>query len=269
VDSRELAFRFDLFIAPDWCERFDELATEHGPTVTEGIHLRINCGTGANAIAVAEAMSNGELVAVDACQQRLAIATAKAAASQVERCRFVTADATDLQFENATFDSVVCDASREQPDRLREVIGEAARVAKPQAPVLLLAATRGSFDEFFSVYWEALNDVGLVEELWPLLEPLITARPTTSELAELVKKAGVTGLQTHGRKEEWRFESGQAFFESALVEDLLLHDWLAIVPAERLPDVREAIARVIDRERGQAYFYITAKAVAVTGVRKG
>src|SRR5438552_3086825 len=83
--ERELAFRYDLFVAPDWRERFDLLVAEHTEAVTEGQLLEINCGTGTRTIAIAAELKKGEIVGVDESAARIAIARAKAVTAEVER----------------------------------------------------------------------------------------------------------------------------------------------------------------------------------------
>ncbi len=74
---RERAYRFDLMIATDWCERFDVLA-EHVKMPKKGRLLEINCGTGCAAIALAATLDEGEVVGTDEDPDRIAIAQSKA-----------------------------------------------------------------------------------------------------------------------------------------------------------------------------------------------
>ena len=52
--DKELAFLQDLFIAPDWGERFAELIDEHVKLPKEGEALYIAAGTGGHAMAMYE-----------------------------------------------------------------------------------------------------------------------------------------------------------------------------------------------------------------------
>ena len=64
--DKELAFLQDLFIAPDWGERFAELIDEHVKPPTEGKALYIAAGTGGHARALQErAGSKLDLLCVD------------------------------------------------------------------------------------------------------------------------------------------------------------------------------------------------------------
>lgn len=48
--ERELAFLYDLYVAPDWGERFAELMTEHLGVPEKGRMLYAGVGTGGHAV---------------------------------------------------------------------------------------------------------------------------------------------------------------------------------------------------------------------------
>ena len=65
------------------------------------------------------------------------------------------------------------------PSEIEPALAELARVANSGALVVLKLTTRGSFDEFFSIYWESLYNLGLLDYT-PQLEGLITERLTAA-----------------------------------------------------------------------------------------
>src|SRR6185312_15238404 len=80
--DRELAFLHDLFIAPDWGERFAELIDEHIVLPKEGKALYIAAGTGGHAMALQErAGSKLDFLCVDENSECLELARAKATAT--------------------------------------------------------------------------------------------------------------------------------------------------------------------------------------------
>jgi ubiquinone/menaquinone biosynthesis C-methylase UbiE len=265
--ARELAYRYDLFVASDWTERLDELVAKYVDLPKKGRLLEVNCGTGARVVDLANSPEKGEVIGVDPDAERIALAIAKAETAQVELCTFMIGDAAELDFDPDEFDGVVADASLEPPDRLAPIAAEAARVARDGAPVALKVMLRGSFDEFYSIYWETLNDLGLVDEVWSELEALIRSRPTLEDAVASIRAVGVARVKPHQNNEEFLFHTAAEFFESPFVADLFLDEWLSIVPPSRLGEVRAAIEETIDRERGEHYFYISAKVAVMAGVK--
>jgi len=267
-DEKELAYRYDLFITPDWRDRFDTLINENIEMPTEGRILDVNSGTGAHAIELAERMrGKGEVIALDPSAARVELARAKAQVKKIEEVTFEPGSAPPLRFADREFDGVIGDASMLHAGDIEPLLNELVRVAEVDAPVVLKLTTHGSFDEFFSIYWEAIHDLGLDEQVWARLEALINERLTISDAEGMGARAGLRDLQSFTSKEEFAFESGEAFLDSPLIKDTFLDEWLAIIPAARRQEVRQHIAAIIDRERHELDFDVSIKATLIAGHR--
>jgi ubiquinone/menaquinone biosynthesis C-methylase UbiE len=71
--------------------------------------LDVPCGSGASAIAAAEAVGQGgSVVGVDLAPGLLSLARAKAAAAGLEHVRFMQCDMRAMEFADGEFDAVVC-----------------------------------------------------------------------------------------------------------------------------------------------------------------
>lgn len=263
-----MAYRYDLLITPDWRERFDILLNENVKLPAEGRILEVNCGTGALAIELAEKMrGKGEVLGTDPNAERIEIARAKAQVKKVEFVAFEQSSPECLRYDSFEFDAVIGDASMLPTDEIEDVLAEMIRVAQPDAPLVLKMATRGSFDEFFSIYWEALFGAGLSDEVWAELEALIKASATIEDAERMAVRAGLRDVKNFTAKEEFNFETGDEFIESPLIKDVFLPYWFAIIPEERQEEVRAQLVSIIDRERRDATFDISIKATLVTGVK--
>jgi ubiquinone/menaquinone biosynthesis C-methylase UbiE len=226
----------------------------------------VNCGTGSHAIELAERMrGQGEVIGVDPSAERVEIARAKALAKKVEDVTFEQGSAADLRFESHEFDAVIGDASLIPVDEIEDALAEMIRVAQPDAQVVLKMTTRGSFDEFFSIYWETLLDLGIVNGVWAELEAMINERATVSDAEKMAKQAGLREVHIFNSKEEFSFETGDDFINSPLIQDSFLDYWLGIIPSEGYEEVRERIASIIERERQNAPFDISIKATVIVG----
>jgi len=267
-DEKELAFRYDLFIAPDWRDRFDSLVNENIKLPPEGRVLDVNSGTGAYAIEIAGRLKGkGEVIGIDSSPERTALARAKVQVQKVEGVEFEQGTASALRFEDEEFDVVIGDASLIPTDEIEAMLDEMVRVVQLGGQVILKLATRGSFDEFYSIYWEALMSAGLQDETWSRLEELINERITVSGAKEMAERAGLSDVETFTNKEEFFFDTAKEFIESPLIGDLFLDRWLSIIPADRRKDVTDQLVSVIERERHTAPFDISIKATVISGFK--
>lgn len=266
--QKELAFRYDLIVAPEWRDRFDTLVNDSIKFPVEGRFLDVNCGTGEHALELAKRMKDkGEVIGVDSSDELIALARAKAQIKKEQNVRFDKADVSHLSFADNEFDVVIGDGSMSDARRIGEMLTEMVRVARPKGRVLLKLTTHGSFDEFFSIYWEALHDVGIADSVWQSLERLIEERWTLSDAEQQVERTGLQKVESFTRKEEFSFESGDEFLKSPLIADLFLTGWIEIVPQQSRDKVLNLIASIIDRERKEAPFDLSIKAAVISGLK--
>jgi ubiquinone/menaquinone biosynthesis C-methylase UbiE len=262
--DKELAFLHDLFIAPDWGERFSELIDEHVKLPAEGEALYIAAGTGGHALALHErAGEKLELLCVDENPECMELARAKATATN-DKVIFDTAQFDRLNLKDNRFDIVIGNASLVSRQRVRKMFSEIVRVAAPGATIALTLPTYSSFGEFFSIYWEALHNNGLLDHESDV-EQLITELPTVSDIEQLAENEGLTEVESWTRIEEFDFESGEQFLSSPLVAEFLIHDWLALVPEDKRAGLFSEISRLINEERHEAEFALSVKATLVVG----
>ena len=262
--NKELAYLQELFVANDWGERFAELIDEHVELPKEGRALYLAAGTGSHAIALQE-RANEKLTfhCLDENEESLELARAKAAVLK-DSTQFLKGKVDSLTSAANQFNLVVGDASLIHSQRVPQMLAEMVRVAAPAATVALVLPTFSSFGEFFSIYWEALHNCGLLDHEADV-ERLITTLPSVSAVEALAEQAGLDEVASWTRIEEFDYESDEQFLSAPLVSDFLIPIWLENLPADSQPQVIGEIARLINEERHQAEFALSVKATLVTG----
>jgi hypothetical protein len=144
------------------------------------------------------------------------------------------------------------------------MFSEIVRVAAPGATIAMTLPTASSFGEFFSIYWEALHNRGLIDHESDV-EQLITELPTVSDIEQLAADEGLRDVDSFTRIEEFDFESGEQFLSFPLVSEFLMQEWLALVPEDKRAELFGEISRLINEERHEAEFALSVKATLVVG----
>ena len=73
------------------------------------------------------------------------------------------------------------------------MLSEMVRVAAPGAKVAIALPTASSFGEFFSIYWEALHNNGLLDHESDV-EHLITELSTVSDVERMAEEEGLDDI---------------------------------------------------------------------------
>jgi ubiquinone/menaquinone biosynthesis C-methylase UbiE len=262
--EKELAFLHDLFIAPDWGERFAELIDQHLTLPKEGKTLYVAVGTGSHALALRERVSNKvEFLCIDENEDCLELARAKASATG-DPVEFRRSRLDELQLPDNQYDLVIGNASLVPPKRLTKIFQEMIRVAASGAQITIAVPTASSFGEFFSIYWEAMHNVGLLDHESDV-EHLILELPSVSDIEEIADHEGLINVESWTNVEEFDFESGEQFLSSPLVSEFLMKNWLASVPGKSRAELMKEITRLINEERHEAEFSLSVKATLVVG----
>jgi ubiquinone/menaquinone biosynthesis C-methylase UbiE len=262
--NKELAYLHELFVANDWGERFAELIDEHVTLPKEGRALYVAAGTGGHVIALQERASpNVTFESIDENEESLELARAKAAVLK-DGAQFQQGRVDALTSRANQFNLVIGDGSLVHSQRVPQMIAEMVRVARPNATVALVLPTFSSFGEFFSIYWEALHNCGLLDHEADV-ESLITTLPSVSAVETLAETAGLDEIESWTSIEEFDYESEEQFLNAPLISDFLMPIWLETLPAESRQQVIAEIARLINEERHEAEFALSVKATLVMG----
>ena len=260
--EKELAFLHDLYVAPDWGERFAELVDAHVQLPKKGRVLYVSAGSGGHAMALhVRAGEKLEFLGVDESDELLELARAKAAVMK-EKTAFQREENSSLSFADDRFDLVLGNASMTQANALPGMLAEMARVAGPGATVAWWLPTASSFGEFFSIFWEALLNADLQDHGGDV-EHLITGLPTVSEVERLAEDAGLDNVESWTTIQEFDYESGEKFLNAPLIVDFLMPGWLSSVPEAARARVMEELGNIIDEERHSGEFALTMKATLV------
>lgn len=263
--NKELAFLHELFVATDWGERFAELIDKHVKLPKKGQALYVASSTGGHAIALQQrAGEHLKFLCVDENKASLELARAKGKTAVNSLCEFREETVDRLTLDDNRFELVIGDGSLVHSERIPEMFAEMIRVAAPGATVALALPTFSSFGEFFSIYWEALHNLGLLNHESDV-ESLISVLPAVSTVEEIADHAGLEEISSSTTIEEFDYESSDKFLQAPLISDFLFPIWLETLPQGSREEVVTEIAKLINEESHEAAFALTVKATLVIG----
>lgn len=253
---KELAFLRDLYVAPDWTQRFTDLFDANFKFSDDKEILYVNGGTGKHPLELREKLSVDSLLsAYSTDEESNVLAQAKADLLGAEI-------GFSDEFPRETYDLVIADASFVPPDDLPEFLEEVIDLTDSRATFFL--PTAGSFGEIFSFLWESFLNADLLEKAIEI-ERLIMTIPTILRIESIAKGFGLSKLTTKTNSEVFEFENGTDFIRSPLVADFLLPAWLDFLDDDEIERVSKTLTRLIDDNAENLTFRFTVKATLFTG----
>ena len=254
--EKELAFLRDLYIETDWTERFTNLFDDNFKFSDEETILYANAGAGNHALALREKLNDKvEIFGVSEDAELLNIARTKADAIHAN---------VDFSksFPAQRFDAVLADASLTRPTEVNDFFTNIVGFSDSQVAFFL--PTAGSFGEIFSLLWETLLNLDLLEK-GAEVERLITEIPTVSKVEEMAKKLDLRRIETVTKSEFFEFDNGAAFVHSPLLEDFLFPVWFDFLTENETERVKNKLAQTIDDDCQEMSFRFSVKATLVVG----
>ncbi|MBI4468099.1 MAG: methyltransferase domain-containing protein [Acidobacteria bacterium] len=264
--GRELALRYDLLIAPLWGEVLGEWVEERLDLSEDARVLELNCGTGGLSVAMATSLcGKGEVIGVDHDRDRLELAEAKASVVKLQNLTFRLREADEALNHEAPYTVTIGDAATFNGQGTAELLAELVRRTAHDGQVGLKLITRGSFGEFFSIFWEALYDCDLTGHGGGV-EALIEQFPTVSESQAMMRDHGLAHVHAYVEKKDFRFATAEEVFDFPLIEDYFVTGWFEFLPdPETRARVRERMVEIIHRETRTQPFDLSVKTTLLTG----
>ncbi len=158
------------------------------PYLSPGMRLLdLGCGPGTISVGLADAVAPGELLGIDMEASQIEMAGAAAKAGGHDNAVFQAGDATDLPFEDASFDVAHCHALLNHVPDTQAVLAEVKRVLKPGG----LFAAREVFGD--SSFLEPARDLSGVtgSTVWATFLKLLAANGGHPQMGRELKGAFV------------------------------------------------------------------------------
>ena len=149
--------------------------------------LDLGCGPGTISVGLADAIAPGTLLGLDMEETQVEMANAAARAGGHDNASFQAGDATDLPFDDDSFDVVHCHALLNHAPGTQAVLAEVKRVLKPGG----LFAAREAFCD--SCFFEPARDIGGIsgETVWATFVRLLGANGGHPQMGRELKAAFV------------------------------------------------------------------------------
>jgi SAM-dependent methyltransferase len=117
------------------------------------------------------------------------------------------------------------------------VLKECARVAKPGGQMVLTLNLPETMREFYYIYADTLNALGLQEPIRRMYEHILEHRPPVSLMRRKLEAAGFRVVRAEEDTFKMRFATGTALLNHSFLRHFFIDRWKSIVDSQKLKEV--------------------------------
>ncbi len=227
LGDSEVAQAFDELTY--WSSMFGQLLFRH-LRLAPGIRaLDVGCGTGFPLLELADRLGPASTVhGIDAWDHAVERSRLKARVRGNTNVRVTHGDASDMPYDDGSFDLIVSNLGLNNFDRPTVVMAECHRVLKPNGRLALTTNLVGHMSEFYQVYEQTLIDTEN-SHLVDRLHRHQAHRATPEGLHDLFSEAGFEVTGYHTDTFSLHYADGSAFFRAYLSRVGFLEGWRSVL----------------------------------------
>jgi ubiquinone/menaquinone biosynthesis C-methylase UbiE len=230
LDDSEIASAIDQVSL--WSARFGLFLFSHLELRPNLRILDLACGTGFPLFELAQMHgASCQVTGVDIWKQAIERARWKANTLQSSNVEIVEADATQLPFEDGTFDLIVSNLGVNNFPDPDATLAECFRVSKPGTRLVLTTNPTGHMAEFYELFRQTLLELHKPVYL-ERLQAHEAHRGTKESLGDLLEAAGFRVTRIREDQFYLCYLDGSAFFSHFLTQVGFLESWRRVVDQE-------------------------------------
>jgi arsenite methyltransferase len=230
LNQPEIASAFDQ--VSFWSARFGSLLFKHLELRPNLNILDLACGTGFPLLELAQVYGTScQVTGIDIWKEAVERARLKLNVYQFPNVKILEADATNLPFQESTFDLIISHLGVNNFADQEAVFAECFRVAKPKAHIVLTTNPIGLMHEFYAVFRQTLLELQKPVYL-ERLHRNEAHRGTKESISGMLQATGFSIVNAAEESFHLRYLDASALFNHALIQVGFLDDWRRVVDPE-------------------------------------
>jgi arsenite methyltransferase len=195
--------------------------------------LDIGSGCGFPALELAQRMGGScSVIGIDPWEAGLAKARRKAALMGIANVSFIPGEAEQLPFTDGRFGLITSNNGINNVRDQARVLHECARVAVPEAQLVLTVNLPGTMGSFYAIFERTLRECALDRCVSDMRVHIEGKRKPAGYMAGLLDRTGWNVLSSEDGGFTMRYADGTTMLQHFFIRAAFLPDWLEIVPPE-------------------------------------
>lgn len=232
---------------PLWSSYFAHILLEKIPYKPDQKVLDIGFGTGFPLIEIAGRLGNSSTVyGIDPWEGAVKRAKHKIEAYGISNVVITTSDASSIPYDDNFFDVITANLVLNNLEEPAKVLSEIHRVLIQSGCLHLTSNLTGHMQEFYDIYADTLNELGLLSHM-DALQKNIDHRLNTDIIASMLEQAGLKVAEIINDKFVMSFTDGTALLNHRFIRLGFLDGWKSVVGEDKQEAVFEKLEQNLNK----------------------
>jgi len=202
--------------------------------------LDIGCGTGFPLIELSTRLDvESRVYGIDPWENAVQRVKEKIELYEIKNAEVKTGTAEELPFEENYFDLIVSNNGVNNVQDLNKTLSECYRVLKPGGQFVFTFNLPETFKQFYDIFEETMNDLGLLKEIGKMHEHIFSKRKPVGFMKNITEKNKFKISEIKEESFKYRFSDGTSFLYYPMIRFHFLPSWIELLPARRVEEVFE------------------------------
>ncbi|MBI5402870.1 MAG: class I SAM-dependent methyltransferase [Ignavibacteriae bacterium] len=217
--------------------------------------LDIGCGTGFPLTELATRLDGASRIyGIDPWDKAVERVKEKISLYEIKNAEVKTGTAENLPFEDGYFDLIVSNNGINNVQDLDKTLSECYRVLKAGGQFVFTFNLPDTFIEFYNIFEETLNDLGLLNEIQKMYGHIFEKRKPIDYMKNIVEQNNFNISEIKEGSFNYRFSDGTSFLYYPMIRFHFLPSWIELLPSQRVEEVFEIIETKLNKaasEKGE------------------
>jgi len=204
--------------------------------------LDIGCGTGFPLIELATRLdSRSRIYGLDPWKKAVQRSKEKIVLYNIKNAEVITGSAENLPFGDDYFDLIVSNNGINNVQDLNKTFSECWRVLKPGGQFVFTFNLPETFKEFYDIFEETMNDLGLLKEIGKMHGHIFEKRKPVDFMKNIAEQNKFIISEIKQQNFNYKYSDGTSFLYYPMIRFHFLPSWTEILPPQRKEEVFDII----------------------------
>lgn len=173
----------------------------------------------------------------------------------IQNVKLIDGVAENIPLDNHSVDLIISNNGLNNVSNLDKVLSECARISRPETQLVFTFNTNTTFNEFYDLLANTLNEEHLTDALAKMNEQIYTKRKPLGEFEKELINHGFSIKSIDEEYFEYKFTDGTCMLNHYFIRLAFIEGWKNIIPIDKQKAIFEIVEEKMNRQASRDGFF--------------